>query len=1140
MAKLPLHLVFLTGALLPALAAPALAGEPRMTAHDLDVAVDPAGGTVALTDRVTVERDGGGVLRFRLNAGLTIDSVTVDGRPADRFERVEEGGWAHLYEVDFAATPQATSVLTVTASGTVQDEVREAGSLSFVVGDDSRGVISEQGAYLAPGSAWYPADDSVVRFAVRASVPAPYLVCTQGTLTSRKDALADGTKGDLTTWKGKHTADGLYLVAGRWTYFEKQVGELTVGAYLGARNVPGADLLLDSSAHYLQRYGEVLGPYAYDRFDIVENWFTTGYGMPEFTLLGEHVIGRMLMEAERTGSIPAGYLDHEIVHCWWGNLVFPVYQEGNWCEGLTSYCSNYLSKEWQGPEQALAHRERTIQRFSLRVDPEREYPVRAFLGKREDADDDIGYGKCSMIFHMLRRELGDDVFWGTLRRVARDYAGRRASWIDWQRAFEAASKRNLAGFFEQWLDRTGAPLLELRDARVERSGGRLRVTATVHQVLAEGEEPWRVALPVVVEHLGGREERIVDLAQADTHLSIPVDSTPLRISLDPDSHVFRRLAPEELPPCLAATLESDELLIVYPDDDRALQALASRVVATKGGTAVPASEATATLPSGTSLLLLGDATRVPQLKALRTFEPAAFPSARADDTVTVLHSARNPVDSRYFVTSFVGSAEALAARARALFYYQFDGHITFHGRVPRERRDAERENLGTATLLPPVREATSVANVTRTVELLVGGEHAGRLAGTEADRATRKFLVRELTLAGYDAREEPFDLVVKRWDDTRPALEVDGVAVAGARPLYASPETSEDGVALLRVETDPAADLTDAALVIDLSPASENPLATVRQAARLAADRGARALIVRELPLPASEAPSRRAPPSLDPLWTFPGHVPEASAARLARSVEAGAPGDPAMFASGAASRSGSLVDVALPAVRVGAEFTVSAGSTVLLRARFQPLVVRTANVVGTLSAGDDSTEAPVLLSAHHDGIGGGLECADDNASGVAAVLEAARAIASRRELLVRPVRVVFFGGEEWGLRGSRFHAESAPRPHVVLNADTVGNADKPDVHVLGGSHHSDEARVIEAALRQAELAVGTDIDRFAYPFGSDHWPFHELGVPSLGLWSGDYTTMNSAADTREAVSAEKVRRMAEALALAVLTYASR
>src|SRR4029453_1931557 len=107
------------------------------------------------------------------------------------------------------------------------------------------------------------------------------------------------------------------------------------GTYLSEANAAHAKLLLDAAATYLTKYSDLLGLYAYDRFDVVENWFTTGFGMPEFTLLGGDVIARMAAESQSAGSIPSGYLDHEIVHCWWGNLVFPDYATGNWCEGLT-------------------------------------------------------------------------------------------------------------------------------------------------------------------------------------------------------------------------------------------------------------------------------------------------------------------------------------------------------------------------------------------------------------------------------------------------------------------------------------------------------------------------------------------------------------------------------------------------------------------------------------------------------------------------------------------------------------------------------------------------------------------------------------------------------------------------------------
>ena len=76
------------------------------------------------------------------------------------------------------------------------------------------------------------------------------------------------------------------------------------------------------------------------------------------------------------------------------------------------------------------------------------------------------------------------------------------------------------------------------------------------------------------------------------------------------------------------------------------------------------------------------------------------------------------------------------------------------------------------------------------------------------------------------------------------------------------------------------------------------------------------------------------------------------------------------------------------------------------------------------------------------------------------------------------------------------------------------------------------------AALGQSSLPVGRDIDARAFAWGSDHWPFHERGIPAVDLWSGDYAVMHTSGDTVEGVDAAKVALIGRALALSALAVA--
>ena len=68
------------------------------------------------------------------------------------------------------------------------------------------------------------------------------------------------------------------------------------------------------TAQYLEMYRQLIGPYPFAKFALVENFWETGYGMPSFTLLGPQVI--------RFPFILHSSYPHEILHNWWGNSVF--------------------------------------------------------------------------------------------------------------------------------------------------------------------------------------------------------------------------------------------------------------------------------------------------------------------------------------------------------------------------------------------------------------------------------------------------------------------------------------------------------------------------------------------------------------------------------------------------------------------------------------------------------------------------------------------------------------------------------------------------------------------------------------------------------------------------------------------------
>lgn len=163
-------------------------------------------------------------------------------------------------------------------------------------------------------------------------------------------------------------------------------------------------------------------------------------------------------------------------------------------------------------------------------------------------------------------------------------------------------------------------------------------------------------------------------------------------------------------------------------------------------------------------------------------------------------------------------------------------------------------------------------------------------------------------------------------------------------------------------------------------------------------------------------------------------------------------------------------------------------------------------NVVATIP-GTVSPEEILIVGAHYDSWSRGGTArvfapgADDNASGTAAVMEVARVLAGRRFDFT--VRVVAFGAEEYGLHGSRYHAQAArargDRIIGVLNLDMIGYVDRPPEDldlVVNAASEWLATRYAAVAARHAPLPISPLVDPTER--ASDHAPFWDAGYSAL------------------------------------------
>jgi len=519
----------------------ALAASP-VVHHDLVVTLYPEAQRLAGTDTVKLTPSGAAHMTFALAPGARIINVSMDEKAVPF---TFEGGGLHILlpsnghhgEINVAVSYEAFF------RDAVPEDPVHTEDPSYGV----TGVISSEGTFLLPGAGWYPAlHDSMATFCLQIQAPEGYKAVTAGR------RLSEGTRAGVSTcvWEIKRALHGLSLSAGPYVVRERDVQGLAVYTYFFPEDDHLAERYLEKTANYLNLYMDLLGPYPFDKFAVVENFFPTGYGFRSYTLLGRTVL--------RLPFILETSLGHEVAHAWWGNGVLVDDEHGNWCEGLTTYVADYLYKERSSAEEGRAYRLNVLRDYATLVPQEEDIALAAFTHRFSPSTRSVGYGKGAMVFHMARRRVGDEAFWKGLKAVFREKCFQRASWDDFAMALGRSSGDNLKPFFRQWVTRPGAPRLALGDveAKADRQGW------TVTGILTQQRPYYDLEVLLRLETDGDKIKTRISSTGRKAFFTLRSDTRPGRLVVDPDVDLFRRLDPSEVPPTVNGIKGSKSLVAV--------------------------------------------------------------------------------------------------------------------------------------------------------------------------------------------------------------------------------------------------------------------------------------------------------------------------------------------------------------------------------------------------------------------------------------------------------------------------------------------------------------------------------------------------------------------------------------------------
>jgi len=681
-----------------ALSSPVLAAD--VLHHRITLKLDPQEHRINAVDTIShlgvLPKDSDGAYRFLLHEGLNPHVRGESWKIEKTSEKGDSGflginsttenlsGGPGLEAWCLVPGDGADAEITLVYSGEIHHPLALQGEEYQRAFSETPGTIGPEGVFLSGTTYWVPSfGDQLISFEVEVrDVPENWEIISQGGRIV--DDEIDGVR--ITTWKADFPTEEIYIVGGPLFSFADRQGDTDVFAFLRSEDPALASRYLSATKRYLRMYESILPEYPFPSFALVENFWETGYGMPGFTLLGPKII--------RFPWILTSSYPHELLHNWWGNSVYVDFSTGNWCEGLTAYMADHMLAEQRG--EGRIYRRTTLKKFSDLVDSDNDFPLTQFHARHSAASEAIGYGKALMLFHMMRRSVGDEEFRRAVTRFYKANQFKRASFGDIAAAFYHVGGPVLAPFVKAWTERVSAPRIVLGTTEVKENPDH-SFTLTVELSQAGDDEPFPLEIPIAVT-IEDREEalwHVENACGAHCVVEISCPGKPLRVDIDPAFDLMRRLDPLEVPPAISTVMGAKDALFVLPsrapeDELKAWKELADSFAAPEKARTILDSEME-DFPTSAFWILGRDnrfAGEIPWRLASRGVGLDGEKIRIGDEEIasvgaSVVLIARDPVDPE-IAAGYIAAdpVAAIAGLARKLPHYQKYSYLLFKGPEP--------------------------------------------------------------------------------------------------------------------------------------------------------------------------------------------------------------------------------------------------------------------------------------------------------------------------------------------------------------------------------------------------------------------------------------------------------------------------
>jgi aminopeptidase N len=503
----------------------------------LDVTPDFRERTVAGTATLTFSPIALPVRSVRLDhQNLNVHAVT-SSHPISEYDVTDEA-IVVTYKADLS--PSDTVLVAITYDAEPKKGLYfRTRELGFPIGDEH---IWTQGE-THESRHWYPSVDYPnERFTseIICRVPSDMIVLSNGTELSTTVDDKSGLRSSRWMQSEAHPSYLVALVAGRFKKVSSKYKDIPLGLYVQPSEIDQAMNTFDGMEDMMSFFEEEIGvPYPWDQYNQVTilDFYWGGMENTGLVTLSSGTLHRKELTEEIRSS--RGLVAHELAHQWFGDYVTCKDWSHIWLnEGFASYYESMHNGHVNGNDHFLYAMLRRVQ--NIAGNKSRKPMVQRDYSDPDKMFDFRAYSKGSWILHMLRSQLGDDLYRNCIRTYLERHALGSVVTEDLNRIIEELSGRSFDAFFDQWVYHARQPELKVSyswDAE------QMLAKVSVQQTQKRDADVLLFSFPTKIRFRGEgwSVDHAIVVSEASHDFYLKLDEKPTTVRFDPDLTVLAKV-----------------------------------------------------------------------------------------------------------------------------------------------------------------------------------------------------------------------------------------------------------------------------------------------------------------------------------------------------------------------------------------------------------------------------------------------------------------------------------------------------------------------------------------------------------------------------------------------------------------------